>query len=300
MERSRGSAQARRAEPEAPSWRVPPGEVRRAAELTGVSRRGRTHARNEDRYLIADLERSMIVRSSGLGSDEWSRASEAVQGQLFIVADGVGGYEGGDLASSVAVDSMAVYALTLMPWVLSADHVERVQLERGLESAVRRSQQQIRRAAEHDDIDTRLGTTLTLGYVCWPHLHLVHAGDSRGYVSRGDDLYRLTRDHTVAQAVLDADPSLDRRTVEARWGHVLANVIGGSSDDLQLDMQRFELEVGDRLLMCTDGLTAYLEDAELRHRLLDERPVDALAQDMVETAFDRGGHDDITLVLARF
>jgi serine/threonine protein phosphatase PrpC len=269
--------------------------------VTGVTRCGRGHLENEDQYLIAQLERAMFVRLSGVGNP-MSKAGGAhsPQGHVFMVADGVGGRDGGRLASTVAVQSMSAYVLTTMRWSRLTQHESSQRLERGLESALRDAQTRIRLEARRRGIDPRLGTTLTMAYVAWPSLHLLHAGDSRGYVARGGELYQLTRDHTVAQALLDTDANLDRKTVEARWGHVLDNVIGGSTDDLQVDMQRIDLEPGDRVMLCTDGLTAYLEDADLHRQLSEPRPVEESAQTMARMAFDRGGHDDITLVLAQF
>lgn len=294
---SQSSARIPRAEVEAPPGA---GALGKGVEVAGVTRRGRRHDVNEDQYFVAELERSMFVRCSGLPISGGVGGLDTPQGHVFMVADGVGGREGGRLASTVAVQEMATYVLTTMPWLPSDRDTPCAALEHGFESALRESQQRIRHEAREQGIDPRLGTTLTLAYVTRPYVHVVHAGDSRGYISRGEDLYRLTRDHTVAQALLDAAGDLDPGPVEARWGHVLDNVIGGSTDDLQVDMQRLELEEGDRLLLCTDGLTAYLDDAELRSRLHQGGSLEELAEQMVQSAFDRGGHDDITVVLAQF
>jgi PPM family protein phosphatase len=271
-------------------------------EVAGVTWRGRRHHENQDQYLIADLERAMFVRASGLGTPTGSGGvgtAETIQGHVFLVADGVGGHEGGRLASSVVVESMSAYVLEAMSWFLpNGDVSEGVEL--ALEGALREAQRRLRQEARRRGVDPRLGTTLTMAYVTWPRLSLMHVGDSRGYIARRGELYRLTRDHTVAQTLLETAEDLDPKIVEARWGHVLENVVGGSSDDLQVDMRRVELEHGDRLLLCTDGLTAYLDDADLLHHLESPRPVQEQATLMAQTAWDRGGHDDITVVLSHF
>ena len=236
----------------------------------------------------------MFVRLSGVDHI----GGDFPQGQVFMVADGVGGREGGSLASAVAVETMAAQVLGTLPWMSLTD--EHAEVSDAVEAAMHATQARLRSEARRQDVDPRLGTTLTVAWVVWPSLLLAHVGDSRAYLCRGDELDRLTRDHTVAQALLDAGGELDPRLVEAKWGHVLDNVLGGSSDDLQVDLQRLELEQGDRLLLCTDGLTAYLDDDELRWWLLRRGALDEIATRMAETAYERGGHDDITVVLAQF
>jgi protein phosphatase len=283
-------------------WRTLVGDHagRRSIETASMSRQGLARAQNDDQFLVADLERSLLVRDCGFDPFDDARLTDATQGHVLMVADGVGGTRGGSVASEITVDTMAVYAFALMPWVLSAMQIEPEYLERGLEAAVRHAQRRMRDVADQRGIDPRLATTLTMAYIAWPHMHLVHVGDSRAYLSRGDDLRRLSNDHTLAQALIERGlADVNRKDIESRWGHVLANAVGGSSDELYVELRGVQLQPGDRVLLCTDGLTAYLDDEELAERLADPRPVENLVAEMVDVAFERGGHDDVTVILAR-
>jgi protein phosphatase len=112
-----------------------------------------------------------------------------------MVADGVGGRAHGEIASAVAVDAMAHYALAVMPWMLSAEAASEQDLQHGIERALTESQDRMKRVAQRQGLDARMSTTLTMAYVAWPYLYVAHAGDSRLYLQRGGKLVRLTHDH---------------------------------------------------------------------------------------------------------
>ena len=275
-----------------PPWTSPP--ERHGATPTAPTRafgrtdRGQVRPSNEDAYLVATLD----------------RATDASPGEppglLLVVADGVGGRPGGEIASSLAVDAMACYVQTVVPWVLTAAERDRERLDTWLHDALQRTQARMRRFALRRGLDPRLATTFTMACVTWPDLVVAHVGDSRCYLARDGGLERLTTDHTLAQRLCDEGQLTPEQLARSPYAHMLLNALGGSTDELSVDIYRSTLRPGDRLLLCTDGLTRLVSDEELAQRLADEaRPVDRTVDELVDLANERGGSDNITVVLAR-
>jgi protein phosphatase len=156
---------------------------------------------------------------------------------------------------------------------------------------------------EHPE-DRDMGTTLTLAYVIWPRMFVVHVGDSRCYLMRDGKLKQLTCDHTMAQLLADGSKDVGRKAAEEipqnQWQHVLWNAVGGSEDEPQPDIFRVELEFDDRLLLCTDGLSKHVSDAELSQRLRLEQTSTEICNQLIADANAAGGTDNITAVVARF
>jgi protein phosphatase len=145
-----------------------------------------------------------------------------------------------------------------------------------------------------------MGTTLTICYTTGPELFVLHAGDSRAYLHRGGTLKRLTRDHTVSQELIDAGLAEPGSRQARATRHVLTNYLGGPSDELNVDVIQRRLADGDRLLLCTDGLTDLVPDAEIAQVLnAHPRPDDACST-LVDLALQRGGRDNVTVIVANY
>jgi protein phosphatase len=144
-----------------------------------------------------------------------------------------------------------------------------------------------------------MGTTLTIAYIVGPNAYVVHAGDSRCYLHRGDKLIQITQDQTVAQAYLDNGILSEEQAADSPFRHVLWNVVAGDSPKLFPSAYHVPLLPDDKLLLCTDGLTRHVRDAEILpivQSLLDPRGV---CQSLIEAALQQGGSDNITVLLAR-
>ncbi|MGH1345546.1 MAG: PP2C family protein-serine/threonine phosphatase [Nannocystales bacterium] len=271
------------------------------AAVAGKTHKGQVRADNQDHFLVASLERALLVEDSSLPAEAGTRLTDTPQGRLFIVADGIGGHGGGEVASAVAVDAMAHYAFETMPWVLGRNDCSMDELETGLRDAMGKAQDRIRRVARRKNLNSDLGTTLTMGYLAWPELFLVHVGDSRAYLYRDEKLHRLTRDHTLAQQLVDGNAMSEEEAKSSRLAHVLVNAMGGTSDDLTVELHRMELQLDDQLLFCSDGLYDMIGDAAIEAHLAEhERPVGDVVELLVGAANAAGGRDNVTVVLARF
>ncbi len=272
------------------------------AEVFGMTDRGKVRGNNEDQFLVAELERSMMVQQSSFPAGDGASLTGNPQGRLLMVADGVGGRGDGEIASAVAIDALAHWALAVMPWMLTAGEAEEASLRDGIERVMRESQDRMRRIANRHQLDARMSTTLTMAYAAWPHLYVAHAGDSRLYVARGGKIARVTHDHTLAQQMVDSNMVTDDQIAHLPWRSVLTNAVGGSNQKLMVEFHRLELQAEDAVLLCTDGLTNHVDDASIAQFLGRMRGgmVADTARALVQAALDDGGSDNVTVVLARF
>jgi protein phosphatase len=187
-----------------------------------------------------------------------------------------------------------------MPWLLMVSRTTEQDFVAGLQRALESCNEQVRTVAAQRGLDARMGTTLTMAYVAWPDLYVAHVGDSRCYLQRAGQLHRLTRDHTVAQQLVEQNALSAEEAEQSRFKHVLVNTIGGASEKVEMEFRHITLEPADQVLLCTDGLTGHLSDQDLANYLASGRSAEQLAKEMVEHAKRAGGEDNITVVLARF
>lgn len=254
---------------------------------------------NQDQFLIADLKKSIVIHHSSLGYERQTEFSGASRAKLFIVADGMGGYEGGARASWLAVEGVIQYMLTNLHWPITCSVKHEQHFFRGLHDALVYSESHIRSAAEMSPSHNRMGTTLTMAWVVWPTAYLVHVGDSRAYLFRNGKLQLLSHDQTLAQALAD-NGVIDPAEVENhQFRHVLVSALGCTSNMEPL-YGRHQLEPNDTLMICTDGLTKHLSDSEIIETLSSDRNAEDACNLLVERAKQAGGSDNITVVLAKF
>jgi protein phosphatase len=263
----------------------------------GATDRGKVRRLNEDQFLIAELTKRMRVGQTSLPDGGAGLRACGQSGYLLVVADGMGGISGGEIASGLAVEAISWYVNRTMPWFHRFEDGREEELESDLRVAVHACQRTVADAARASNF-TKMGTTLTLACVLWPRLYVVHAGDSRCYLLRGSKFQQITRDHTIAQRVVDAGIMTPEQAESAGYGHTLWNCISGGSTDVRPDVYRAELAPGDTLLLCTDGLTRQLSDARIRDTLIAGPSPATSAEALVSAANEAGGEDNITVVVA--
>lgn len=269
-----------------------------AIDLAGRTDIGCVRAKNEDTFLIADLGRWLDVLDSSLAINEAQRRIPGPRGTLLMVADGMGGHGGGDVASAVAVDMIAQFALYAMPWVTQPDDEEEKEFLVKLGDAMTQCQARLEKVAQRKRIDQfRPGTTLTVAYALWPKLYVAHAGDSRLYLFRAGEVAQITSDHTVGQALRDSGAI---GSEPSRFDHILVNVVGGGGERVRTEAHGLKLESGDRVLLCSDGLTGHVSDAMIAHELRTASSSVAACGALIEAAKAGGGFDNITVIVASF
>jgi protein phosphatase len=207
--------------------------------------------------------------------------------RLLVLADGMGGHAAGEVASSVAVAMLAS---------LDDDSPGPDILDR-LSSAVQAANNHLRDMVLGDPDLEGMGTTLTALLRAGSRFGLVHIGDSRCYLLRGDKLQQITKDHTFVQTLVDDG----RITAEEASHHPQRNVIVRALDgreDVELDLSIREAKAGDRYLLCSDGLSDVLSEETLRDTLAGADSPDSAAEELVELALRGGGPDNITAIVA--
>lgn len=237
-----------------------------------------------------------------LQSQQWLIGGS--EGTILVVADGMGGHRGGAIASSMAVNTIADYMCNVMPWVARHAQGEEARTHESLHgvrsvlaSALVEGQSQIHRAEDQAGRKHHMGTTLTMAYVLWPTLYVAHAGDSRCYLFRDGGLEQVTKDHTIAQQLVDQ--GLASASDASQWRHVLWNALGGSDAELKPEVDRRHLANGDAILLCSDGLNNHVSDDQIREALQTGEPAATVCKRLVDAANASGGSDNITVVCAR-
>lgn len=270
-------------------------------EAFGISEQGKVRRANEDQFLVADVAEGLRICQASLDLESTSTVTD-LRGHLLLVADGIGGHAGGKEASAVAVKSLTHYLTHTLPWFLGLDPGtdQDNRALKDLKAALRQSHDAVRAAGRGDPIREGMGTTLTLTYVTWPRLYLVHVGDSRCYLMRGDELRQLTRDHTLAAQLASRGDLNPEQAAATPLAHMLTRSIGGDGTESRADARRITLEEGDTLLLCTDGLNKHVSDPGIAERLRVNRSAEAACRALVGAALDAGGSDNVTVVVARF
>ena len=213
-------------------------------------------------------------------------------GQVFLVADGVGGHRGGAMAATMTVEGFGQY-------LQAADSTDTPQL--ALQQAAQHTNAEIYRLAHSGDpAVARMGSTVVLALVSDRQLIVGHAGDSRAYLFREGQLQRLTRDHSIIQKMLDHN----LLTEEQARNHPDANVIErafGQREDIALEVSApITLQPGDGVLLCSDGLCGYVDDDAIAQVLNTHTDAQRLADALVNLALSVGGLDNVTVQFLQF
>jgi protein phosphatase len=284
-------------DPQGPSPRSWPVLVR--AEIGALSHPGKVRPGNEDHFLTACFGRSMVPLQTNLAAGQIPDRFAEV-GYALVVADGMGGHAAGEVASSLAISLGVNLALNSPKWNLTMT-------PEGIRESMETWRQRIsqidallKERGRADPALAGMGTTLTLACSVGAHLCLYHAGDSRAYLFRRGHLQRLTQDHTVAQSLVDVGLIRPEQAARHHLRHVLTRALGGGNSDSEAEIHYLQLDDGDRLLLCTDGLTEMVSDARIAEVLGRVEGSEGASRALVEQALDAGGKDNVTVVLARY
>jgi protein phosphatase len=265
----------------------------------GVSDRGRVRRSNEDQFLIAALHKVVEIHGTSIPAAYQHRFDSRARALLLLVADGVGGRPGGDEASSLTLDAIVSYVTTSMRCFYKLDEQIPTDLLDELAQVVRESHDRLRSHARVAPEREGMATTLTMAHVLWPRVYVVQIGDSRCYHLRDGRLLQVTKDQTVVQDLVDRGALRPDEAARSPFSSMLLQAIGGDSD-VNPVISRVDMESGDALLLCTDGLTKHVTDAELREALLAAPAAEDACGTLLAAALERGGTDNVTVIVSRF
>ena len=180
-------------------------------------------------------------------------------------------------------------------WVMKYTGEEVLQIRQRVEAYVQDMQATLRDYVAANPALSGMGTTWTSAHLLPPHALVVQIGDSRAYLMHDGELSQITHDETMAQAYIDS--GMDPESVK-RFRHVLLNSLGGSRDEVSAQIHHVQMEPGDRLLLCTDGLTEMVADEDITGVLQHTAAPQDACDRLVALALDKGGKDNVTVILA--
>jgi protein phosphatase len=207
----------------------------------------------------------------------------------------MGGCGFGEVASELIMRIGWQMASSEPAWVMKYDTASADELRERIVKFGRSMQNELRSYALAEPELAGMGTTWTCAYLMGHDAIIAHVGDSRAYHFRTGNLQRLTRDHTFAQRLQDAGVPAEDTT---RFKHLLVNSFAADPADVKIDIDHIALQIGDRLLLCSDGLTGMVDDEEIVATLAGVANPQAAADALIEQALRNGGKDNVTVVIA--
>lgn len=207
---------------------------------------------------------------------------------VLFIADGMGGHKAGEVASKLAVDTLKN--------LIEDEYREEEDLENFFVNAIKKANRSICKAAESIDCEG-MGTTFVALVIRKEDALILHIGDSRAYLFRDGKLEQLTHDHSLVNELSKKEP-LDTESYK-RLKHIITRYLG-TDGDVEVDRRWVKVKDLDRFLLCTDGLTDEVTDAEMEHILRSEKDIQKNCNELVNLALDHGGNDNITICMMEY
>jgi protein phosphatase len=261
-----------------------------------LSDRGQARPSNEDRFGVVELARAMHVHQTNLpqATPRFGRH----RGHAFLVADGMGGHVGGQVASAVAVEAVEDFLLNTLKRFSNLQAGEAQHALAELKGALLHADARlVGEAARHPEWPG-MGTTLTLAFAVDWTLFIAHAGDSRCYVLSEGGLRQVTRDHTLTAELVRQGIVSPGGEARHPFRHVVTNALGGDEPGVRVELHSLDLHPNDVLLLCSDGLTEMVPDDRIAAILREEQDPRRACERLVADANLHGGKDNITAIVA--
>ncbi len=287
--------------------RVPPAAVRPfrpfsslvRIDVSACSHPGHVRTNNEDQFVVTRLTRSLETMLSSLQSGDIPERAEEIN-YIMVVADGMGGHAAGEVASRLAIGALVHLGLEMPDWIFKVDKENAPEIARRARRVLREVDAVLIERSRHDAALRGMGSTLTAARSYGRDLLIVHVGDSRAHLFRAGRLLRLSRDHTYAQMLIDTGQRQEGDIALSGVRHILTNALGGSVEHVEVDVDWAGLEDGDRLLLCSDGLTDCVDDDTIAKTLSATQSSNEACTQLVQLALDRGGRDNVTAIVAAY
>ena len=261
-------------------------------DCAGQSHVGKVRPHNEDHYFIYRRRLERCVLDTNLHELPYSTPREDVH--VLAVADGLGGHSFGELASAMSLQANGY--LGRGSWLAELAELDPPQVPAQATKDARHVHRKLLDEAQRNPQLRGMASTLTAAVIFNSRLVLIHLGDSRAYLLQGDELTQATRDHTLAEEMRQSQV-VDPRMV--RMANVLTNCLGGDDGQLRVETREVRWGLGDQLLICSDGLSDVVTIDEIKAALTESPVAEEACNRLMALALDRGGRDNITLVVAR-
>jgi protein phosphatase len=252
---------------------------------------GMNRDHNEDSFLVADLS----ARKASL-LPEVRYHEVGPKGTLLMVADGMGGAAAGEVASEMA--TKAIYQHLLDTWCAERDDSPQ-QFAFRLREAVEGANAKIHAYAREHPQNRGMGTTVTVVGVLEDHVYLTQVGDSRAYLIRRGAAIQLTKDQSLMQRLVDAGELTEEEAERSERKNIILQALGPEGR-VRVDLTYQKIARGDAVLLCSDGLSGQVPKEDLAQLVSQEKDLVEISGELIALANERGGPDNITVIVARF
>jgi protein phosphatase len=263
----------------------------------GLTHRGKVRPDNQDHFFTGSLVSGVQRERSSIGPEEVGFVEMERLASLGVVADGLGGHEGGEEAARRAVEDLIKSVSTFFHDAELKEAEDPEVFSRLLQDAALSVHKSLLEDAQREGKEVRFATTLTLFLGLWPHAYLLQVGDSRCYVYRDGVLNQISRDQTLAQDLVDQGVLTRTQAEKTQWADILSSAVGGRQ--AAPVVTRVVRDWGTVVLLCSDGLTKHVSDERIRERLASMTSARQVAERLLQDALDGGGTDNITMVVGR-
>jgi protein phosphatase len=264
-------------------------------DVFGLTHPGKVRPANQDHFLLASIHRRLDIIQTSLTDQERLRFPEDRIAFLAMIADGVGGTDGGEEASRLALETATRYISESVNCYRSS--AAGTTFENALQDAAMVAHAAVQERLKSEPDLRSMATTLTLWFGVWPWYYLLQVGDSRYYLYRDGRLTQITRDQTMAQDLVDQGVLKRADADKSRLAHVLSSAIGGPATmpvvtRLRADWQNVHL-------LCSDGLFKHVTDERIAERLRTMTSAKQVAEQLLQDALDGGGSDNISIIVGQ-
>ena len=282
----------------------PPVSEKSAAADLRVDIAARSHPEklspnSRNHHLVLRIERILEALSTNLPENTLPRRFHTTAYGMLIAA-GLGGNSAGELASAIALRKLIELVVNTPDWILKINRREAVVVQERMRERFRQVDAVLKQHTEEDPALSGMSTTLTVACSLADDLFISHIGDSRAYLLRADKLHQLTRDHTLAQALIDAGISQPHSALVRSMRRVLTAALGTSELPTEPEIQHLRLCHGDQLLLCTSGLTDWIDGETISSVLRSAGSADEACRLLLMMNAVGGGDDKVTVLLARY
>jgi len=264
----------------------------------GLTDPGRVRPSNEDHFAIVELARTLHVHRTSIPQAGAQYSSH--RGHVFVVADGMGGHRGGEVASALTVVTIEGFLLNSLRRFFHLEAPEEHHVMKEFRAALLHADARVFEEAAREPRLAGMGATLTMAFALDWTLFVAHAGDCRAYLYSRGDLRQLTQDHTVTAELVRRGELSPDAAAGHRFRHVVTNVLGGTQPGARVELHKLDLEPDDVLLLCSDGLTEMVTDDRIAAVLGDGDGPQRMCERLVAEANENGGKDNITVVVGIF
>lgn len=263
----------------------------------GITHEGKVRKDNQDHFLLATVHPQIVVHGTSLPDLNTLPLLGSRLGTFALVADGVGGAAAGSDAARLATESIARYVSSTLRSYHEIKAGNHEVLLKALKEAALQAHDAVRAEAASRPHQKRMATTLTMVFAVWPWAYAVQVGDSRCYFFQNGKLRLVTRDQTIGQQLVDEGAMAKEQLKHSPLKNVLASAIG--AEEATPEVTPVDVtHPSSTVLLCSDGLTKHVSDEEIREHMARRVTSAQTATDLLNLALERGGTDNVTIVIA--